>query len=104
MTDKRKYICTPYVFIIAKRLVILSAEHERIRNTLRGETDCRAPCGVRNNSFFYRMKSPCDYTAIDFICLYLIMVKLFGLIIRLAGHIYTKLSEHLIVHARQNNA
>ena len=52
MTDKRKYICTPYVFIIAKRLVILSAEHERIRNTLRGETDCRAPCGVRNNSFF----------------------------------------------------
>ena len=42
MTDKRKYICTPYVFIIAKRLVILSAEHERIRNTLRGETDHRS--------------------------------------------------------------
>ena len=55
-------------------------------------------------AFFDRMKSPCDYTAIDFIYLYLIMVKLFGLIIRLAGHIYTKLSEHLIVHARQNNA
>ena len=76
----------------------------RLRNDESGRTVCRAPCGVRNNSFFYRMKSPCDYTAIAFICLYLIMIKLFGLIIRLAGHIYTKLSEHLIVHARQNNA
>ena len=46
MTGKRKYNRTPQVFAITKRLVILSAEHERIRNTLqKKETDCRAPNG-----------------------------------------------------------
>ena len=34
---------------MAKRLVILNAKRERIRNTLRGKTDCRAPCGARND-------------------------------------------------------
>ena len=51
MTGKRKYNRTPQVFAITKRLVILSAEHERIRNTLqKKETDCRAPNGARNDS------------------------------------------------------
>ena len=50
MTGKRKYNRTPQVFAITKRLVILSAEHERIRNTLqKKETDCRAPNGARND-------------------------------------------------------
>ena len=42
MTGKRKYNRTPYVFVITKRSVILSAKHERIRNILRGETDCHS--------------------------------------------------------------
>ena len=37
MTGKRKFIRIPYVFAITKRSVILNAERERIRNTLRGE-------------------------------------------------------------------
>ena len=36
-------------FAMTKWLVILSAKSERIRNTLRGKTDCRAPCGARND-------------------------------------------------------
>ena len=31
---------------MTKRLVILNAKRERIRNTLRKETDCRTPYGV----------------------------------------------------------
>ena len=42
MTGKRKYNRTPYVFAITKLCVILSAEHERIRNTLKGKTDCHS--------------------------------------------------------------
>ena len=42
MTAKRKFIRTPYVFAITKRLVILSAWRERIRNTLERETDCHS--------------------------------------------------------------
>ena len=34
---------------MAKRLVILSAKRERIRNTLKRVTDCRAPFGARND-------------------------------------------------------
>ena len=34
---------------MTKRLVILSAERERIRISLERETDCRTPCGVRND-------------------------------------------------------
>ena len=30
---------------MTKRFVILSAKHERIRNTLMGETDCHTPDG-----------------------------------------------------------
>ncbi len=46
MTGKRKYNRTPQVFAITKRLVILSARHERIRNTLqKKETDCHTPYG-----------------------------------------------------------
>ena len=37
MTGKRKYNRTPYVFVITKRSVILSAKHERIRNILKGK-------------------------------------------------------------------
>ena len=34
---------------MTKWSVILSAEHERIRNTLRGETDCRGAKAPRND-------------------------------------------------------
>ena len=49
MTGKRKFIRTPYVFAMTKRLVILNAERERIRNSLERETDCHAPDGARND-------------------------------------------------------
>ncbi len=39
----------PYAFAAAKRYVILNAKRERIRNPLKRETDCRAPCGARND-------------------------------------------------------
>ena len=42
MTDKRKFIRTPYVFVATKPLVILSAKRERIRNPLERETDCHS--------------------------------------------------------------
>ena len=41
MTE-RQFTAHPVTFAITKRCVILSAEHERIRNTLRGETDCHS--------------------------------------------------------------
>ena len=34
---------------MTKRLVILNAERERIRNPLERETDCHAPDGARND-------------------------------------------------------
>ncbi len=42
--DRATAYCTHHtVFVATKRLVILSAEHERIRNTLqKKETDCRS--------------------------------------------------------------
>ncbi len=36
-------------FAVTKRLVILSAKRERIRDTLKRVTDCRAPFGARND-------------------------------------------------------
>ena len=34
---------------MTNRLVILNAEREGIRNTLRGDMDCCTPCGARND-------------------------------------------------------
>ena len=34
---------------MTKRFVILNAKRERIRNTLKGGTDCHTPCGARND-------------------------------------------------------
>ena len=49
--DRATAYCTHHtVFVATKRLVILSAEHERIRNTLqKKETDCHTPYGARND-------------------------------------------------------
>ena len=41
-------------FATTKRSVILSAKHERIRNSLKRKTDCHTPYGVRNDSFSAR--------------------------------------------------
>ena len=42
MTDKQKFIRTPYVFVATKPLVILSAWRERIRIPIERETDCHS--------------------------------------------------------------
>ena len=47
---------------MTNRLVILNAERERIRNTLRGEMDCCTPYGVCNDEGGERITAA-DYTA-----------------------------------------
>ena len=48
MTE-RKFTAHPVTFTATNQLVILSAKHERIRNTLKGETDCRGAKAPRND-------------------------------------------------------
>ena len=47
---------------MTNRLVILNAERERIRNTLRGEMDCCTPYGICNDEGGERITAA-DYTA-----------------------------------------
>ena len=47
---------------MTNRLVILNAERERIRNTLRGEMDCCTPYGVCNDEGG-ELTTAADYTA-----------------------------------------
>ena len=48
---------------MTKWSVILSAEHERIRNTLRGETDCRGAKAPRNDKEARKRIATAAYTA-----------------------------------------
>ena len=50
---------------LTEHLVILSAEHERIRNTLKRETDCRGAKALRNDKEQGRRIATAVYTALQ---------------------------------------